>query len=166
MCSGTVAYYKAEDANDLSRGELIKLISYARKMCLKVMGTTTILVVLLYVCLIRGCHAAEPRTPDDFDWSLMKVAPKVTWNGLYINLTEVPQPMVAEHHAMFADDRQGQIGEHQVVFVNFIVGIIWQTILIAVGAGGVATAIQGCVTTGRSNHNQIFELCTSDLCRW
>ena len=111
-------------------------------------GASLFLGLLVSLSLIGACRAAEPWTPDHFDWSLMKVAPKETWSGLYINLTEVPQPMVAEHAALFANGRPGKLGEHRVLFVAFSVGLAWQVLNVAVGVGSVATAIQGSVTTG------------------
>lgn len=147
--TGTGVYFRAGDVIDLERSELVQVISYSRKMAMKMTGASLFLGLLVAVSLIGTCKAAEPWTPDDFDWSLMKVAPQDQWTGLYINLTEVPQPMVHEQALLFAQGRPGQLGEHQVIFVPFLLGLAWQAIQIGVAIGSIATAIQGCDTSGK-----------------
>lgn len=146
--TGTRAYYRAQDVVDLERGELIELISWTRKMAIKMTASSLFLGLLVSLALIRGCHAAEPWTPDNFNWSSLKVTPSDQWNGLYLNLTETPQPMTAEHAVLFKTGVEGTIGEHRVLFISFALGLAWQAINVAVAAGSIATAIQGCVTSG------------------
>ncbi|KAF4626425.1 hypothetical protein G7Y89_g11734 [Cudoniella acicularis] len=150
LYAGTSAYYRAQDVVDLERGELIELISYARKMSIKMSVSSLFLGLLVSLALIRSCHAAEPWTPDNFNWSSLKVAPSDQWNGLYLNLTETPQPLTPEHAALFKTAVPGTLGEHPVLFVSFTIGLAWQAINVAVAAGSIATAIQGCVTTDGS----------------
>lgn len=145
----TKLYYQGQDTVDLERDELVKIISYSRKMAIKMSGASLFLGLLVSLSLIGQCRAAQPWTPDNFDWSLIKVAPEDQWKGLYLNLTEVPQPMVAEHTLFFAQGKAGVLGQHNVLFVPFAIGFAWQLLNVAVGIGSVATAIQGCVTTGR-----------------
>ncbi|KFZ22992.1 hypothetical protein V502_02528, partial [Pseudogymnoascus sp. VKM F-4520 (FW-2644)] len=146
----TKLYYQGQDTVDLERGELVKIISYSRKMAIKMSGASLFLGLLVSLSLIGQCRAAQPWTPDNFDWSLIKVAPEDQWKGLYLNLTEVPQPMVAEHALFFAQGKAGVLGQHNVLFVPFAIGFAWQLLNVAVGIGSVATAIQGCVTTDKS----------------
>lgn len=57
--------------------------------------------------------------------------------------------MVAEHALFFAQGKAGVLGQHNVLFVPFAIGFAWQLLNVAVGIGSVATAIQGCVATGK-----------------
>jgi len=146
--TGTRAYYRAQDVIDLERAELVELISWTRNMAIKMTASSLFLGLLVSLALIRGCHAAEPWTPDDFDWASLKVAPSDQWHGLYLNLTNTPQPMTAEHAVLFKTGVEGTIGEDRVLFIVFSVGLVWQAINVAIGIASLATAIQGCVTSG------------------
>jgi hypothetical protein len=53
----------------------------------------------------------------------MKVAPQETWSGLYINLTEVPQQMVPEHVALFANGRPRNLGNTMSSLLPSILGL-------------------------------------------
>ncbi|KAH8656704.1 hypothetical protein BGZ60DRAFT_507933 [Tricladium varicosporioides] len=113
-------------------------------------ASSLFLGLLVSLALIRGCHAAEPWTPDNFNWSSLKTVSSDQWNGLYLNLTETPQPMTSEHALLFKTGVEGTIGEHRVLFISFALGLAWQAINVAVAAGSIATAIQGCVTSDGS----------------
>lgn len=153
LFSGTAAYWRAEDVVDLDRVELIRIVSYARRMAFKMCGSTFIIGFLVGLAVIRGVTAEPTKwTPDDFDWGALtaKQAPPEEWAGLYINLTEVPRPMVAEHEALFAVGQPAVIGSTDVVFIAFSLGLAWQAFKVATAIGSVVTAIQGCTTSGES----------------
>ncbi|RYP09970.1 hypothetical protein DL764_000965 [Monosporascus ibericus] len=103
--------------------------------------------LLLVLALVRTCKAEEPWTPDDFDWSSLRVAPKEEWNGLYLNLTETHLAMDSQLMQM---GKQGELDGHHVLFLPFAVGLAWQALNVAVAAGSMATAIQGCATNDGS----------------
>ncbi|KAI1136913.1 hypothetical protein F5Y05DRAFT_90392 [Hypoxylon sp. FL0543] len=46
--------------------------------------------------------------------------------------------------------KSGVLEGHEVLFIAFSVGLAWQALNVAVAAGSIATAIQGCVTTDGS----------------
>lgn len=140
-------YYAARDVVELERGELIQIISYSRKMALKMTGSALFLGLIVVLALVNTCKAAEPWMPDDFDWTTVHIAPKDQWNGLYINLTENPLPANAELMQM---GKQDVFDGHEVLFIAFHLGLAWQALNVVVGIGSTATAIQGCVTNDGS----------------
>jgi hypothetical protein len=144
----TRSYYSAQDVVDLERGELIELVSWTRKMTLKMTGSSLFLGLLVFLALMRSCHAQTVWTPDDFDWSTLKLAPD--GQGLYLNLSAYPFPARSEHAALIATGRNGTIEGDAVVFLPFAIGFVWQTLKVVVGIGSVITAIQSCTTTGMS----------------
>ncbi|KAI1136914.1 hypothetical protein F5Y05DRAFT_90434 [Hypoxylon sp. FL0543] len=75
-------YYAARDVVELERGELIQIISYSRKMAIKMTGSALFLGLIVVLALIRTCKAQQPWTPEDFDWTIFQIAPKDQWNCL------------------------------------------------------------------------------------
>ncbi|KAI0378528.1 hypothetical protein F5Y04DRAFT_283756 [Hypomontagnella monticulosa] len=116
-------------------------------MALKMTGSALFLGLIVVLALVNTCKAEEPWTPDDFNWTTFKIAPKDQWTGLYINLTENPLPASAE---LVQVGRQDILDGHEVVFIGFSLGLAWQALNVAVAAGSIATAIQGCVTSDGS----------------
>ncbi|KAI1197746.1 hypothetical protein F5X97DRAFT_324171 [Nemania serpens] len=146
----SIAYYAAEDVVDLERAELVQIISWTRKVAMKMTGSALLLGLIIVLALARTCKAEEPWTPDDFDWSLFKVAPKDQWNGLYINLTENPLPGNYNLSDLPELGRPGILAGHDVLFFSFTVGFAWQALQVVVNTGSAVTAIQGCVTSDGS----------------
>lgn len=148
LVSSTSAYYAARDVVDLDHQQLTEIISFTRKMVIKVMGMSLFLVLIVCLATLPTCHAAKgpPWTPEDFDWSSLQVAPKEQWRGLYLNLTAYPKPLHPSIARMVEIGQPGKIGEDDVLFLPFILGLAWQAFNVAVGIGSAVTAIQGCVT--------------------
>ena len=140
-------YYAGLDLVDLDRAELTKLVIWTRAMSIRLTGSALLLSVIIIVALATKCNAEEPWTPDDFDWGVFNIAPKEQWNGLYLNLTEHPLPQT---HELMALGKQSTLGSDAVLIIPFSVGILWQAFSLASTLGGIATAIQGCVTTDGS----------------
>lgn len=143
----TRSYYAARDVLDLEIEELIQIISYTRKMAVKLTGGALFLGILVVLALVKTCKAAEPWTPDDFNWTMLQVPPKDQWNGLYINLTENPLAATTE---LMQVGRHDMLDGHAVLVIPFTLGLAWQALNVAVAAGSIATAIQGCVTSDGS----------------
>ena len=147
IVSSTRDYYAARDVVDLDRQEVVQLLAWTRKLTMKMTGGALFLGALVCLALVKGGRAEEPWTPDDFDWSSLKVAPKDQWSGLYINLTTNPLPT---HAALYQMGNPGVIGGHDVLFVAFSLGLLWRGFKAAAAVGGIVTAIQGCVTNDGS----------------
>ena len=98
---------------------------------------------------MRSYHAQTVWTPDDFDWSTLKLAPD--WQGLYLNLSEYPLLARPEHASLIATGKNGTIKGDAVVFLPFAIGFSWQALQVAVGIGSPITVIQSCITTGMSS---------------
>ena len=118
-------------------------------MALKMTGASLFITLLVVLAMIRGCHAAPPWTPDDFDWAALRddAGPRETWRALYINLTANPLPHTAD---IMQFGELGTLGEDNVLFLPFTLGFAWQAFQVAVGIGSAITAIQGCTTTDGS----------------
>lgn len=146
---GTRSYYAGQDLADLGREDLVRLVAFLRKMVVKACGAVLFMGIFLLLALVRTCKAEEPWTPDDFDWGALQlqIPPKDQWHGLYINLTETPLPAHAE---LMQVGKLSTINGDPVLEVSFLFGLAWQAANFAVAAGGIATAIQGCVTTDGS----------------
>lgn len=59
-------YYAGRDLVDLERGEIIQIVSWTRKMALKMAGSSMLLLVFLFVALFKPCKAVQTSAPDDF----------------------------------------------------------------------------------------------------
>ncbi|KAI1816358.1 hypothetical protein GGS20DRAFT_241238 [Poronia punctata] len=145
----TRAYYAAADVLDLERAELIQIVSYTRKMALKLTGSALFLGLLVILAVVGTCKADDVfgYTPYDLNGTMFKLAPKEHWNGLYINLTETLLPADSELRQL---GRPSVLSGHNVLLIPFGVGLAWQALRVAVAAGSIATAIQGCTTSDGS----------------
>lgn len=73
--AATRDYYAARDTVDLERAELVRIISWTRKMAIKLTGMALLLGLLVCLSPVRACSAATQWTPDDFDWAAMPARP-------------------------------------------------------------------------------------------
>jgi hypothetical protein len=119
-------------------------------MNLKLAGSALLLGLIVCLSLISVCYASPPWTPDDFDWSSLPVAPREQWAGRYLNLTKHPLPNHPKIALLMEIGEPGKIGGHDVLFIPFSIGLAWQVLNVAVAAGSIATAIQGCATSDGS----------------
>lgn len=144
--TNTRDYYAGRDVVDLERAELIKIISWTRRMGLKMTGSALFLGLLVCLALVTSCKA-DVWTPDDFDWDALQVAPEHQFKGLYLNLTENPVP---EHSELMSLGEAGEIDGHRVLFITFSFGLAFQVLKGVVGAASFALAVKGCVTNDGS----------------
>jgi VIT1/CCC1 family predicted Fe2+/Mn2+ transporter len=147
--TSTRAYYRAEDTIDLERGELIKLVSWTRKMAIKLTASSLLLGLIVILALLKTCHAETQWTPDDFDWETLAPVPNNA--ALYLNLTANPQGTLPHHGALIEAGASDILGNSLVFFIPFSLGLAWQALQVAVTLAGTATAIYGCITSGKSS---------------
>lgn len=55
----TKDYYAARDTIDLERGDLVQIISFSRKMAVKMTGSALLLGLIVVLAVVKTCQAAD-----------------------------------------------------------------------------------------------------------
>lgn len=149
--AATRDYYAARDTADLERAELVRIISWTRKMAIKLTGMALLLGLLVCLSLVRSCSAATQWTPDDFDWAAMPARRRHGLSAL------VSSANLSSANLSFANLSSTNLscsadtpGEMLLLNLLWDLGLAWHVLIAAVGAGSTVTAIQGCVANDGS----------------
>lgn len=142
LFTGTRDYYRGLDLTDLDSGDLAQIVVWTRRMALKVSGLSFLLGLIIILALVPKCHAQEPWTPDNYNWSALSYPSKENWGGPYLNLTEHPLP---DDHELMKIGKLDIIGNDKILLFGFAMGVHATGLATAVSAGSAVIAIRGCV---------------------